>query len=86
MEQHVYILARKKAKTDRKMYFYLPCYYYFVSVIINIIINLNILDKGIFSPLGNQHQVNINFCSNIIGIITLKNEKVILYYADSLYQ
>ena len=41
------------------MYGYLPWYDYFITVIINIIINLNILDIDVFSPTGNQHQVNI---------------------------
>ena len=52
---------KKKQKTDGKMYVYLPWYYCFVSIIINIIINLNILDIGVFSPAGNQHQVTIFF-------------------------
>ena len=51
----------KEKKTDCKSYVYLPWYYYFVSIIINIIINLNILDIGVFSPAGNQHQINIYY-------------------------
>ena len=53
----------KEKKTDYKMYGYLPWYYYFVSVIINIIKNLNILDIDVFSPAGNQYQVSIYFFS-----------------------
>ena len=34
------------------MYGYLPWYDYFITVIINIIINLNILDIDVFSPTG----------------------------------
>ena len=45
------------------MYFYLPWYYYFVTIIINIIKNLNILDVDVFSPAENQHQVSIYFFS-----------------------
>ena len=79
MEKHACILEKK---TDSKMYDYLSWFYYFVTVIINIIINLNMLDIDVFSPAGNEHQVNI-----FIIIITLKTkEKVNLYYAGSLYQ
>ena len=53
------------------MYGYLPWYYYFVTIIINIIKNLNILDIDVYSPAGNQHQVNIYF----FLIITLKNKQ-----------
>ena len=35
--------------------------YCFVTIIINIIINLDILDLDVFPPAGNQHQVNIYF-------------------------
>ena len=61
----------KKCKT----FGYLP-WYYFVTIIINviIIINLNILDIDIFSPVGNQHQVNNCFINFIIIIVTLKNK------------
>ena len=34
-----------------------------VTIIIFIITNLNILDIDVFSPAGNQHQVNIFFSS-----------------------
>ena len=64
----------EEKKTDCKMNGYLPWYYYFVTIIINIIIDLNILDIDVFSPAGNQHQVNIYFIIMII-IITLKNKK-----------
>ena len=69
-----------------KMYGYLPCYYYFVTFIINIFfINLNILNVDVFSPAGNQHHETI-----IIFLLSLtskpKTKKVILYHADSLYQ
>ena len=66
----------KEKTTDCKMYGYLPWYYYFVTIIINIIIDLNILDIDVFSPAGNQHQVNIYFIIIIIIIIiTLKYKK-----------
>ena len=56
MEKHADILERKKGK----MFGYLPWYYYFVTIIINIIIiYLNILDIDVFSPAGNQPQVKI---------------------------
>ena len=56
--KHAYILERKKCK----MYGYWSLYYHFVTIIINIIIlNLNILDIDVFSPTGNQHQVNIYY-------------------------
>ena len=43
-----------------KNYGYFPWYYYFVTIIINIIIiNLNILDIDVFSPAGNQSQAII---------------------------
>ena len=63
---------KKKYKKERKntgckMYGDLPWYYYFVTtlvtIIIIIIINLNILDINVFSPVGNQHLVNIYFFS-----------------------
>ena len=55
----------KEKRTDCKMHGYLPWYYNLVTglVIIIIIINLNLLDKDVFSPAGNQHQVNISFLS-----------------------
>ena len=80
-KKHAYILERKK--TDCKMYGYLPWYYYFVTIIINIIINLNILDIDVFSPTVNIYCIIINV------IITQKKQQqktVILYYADSLHQ
>ena len=53
MEKHAYILERKK--TNCKMYDYLPWYYYFVTLIINIIfINLNILDIDVVSFSGRK--------------------------------
>ena len=58
----------------------MPWYYYFVSIIINNIINLNILDIGVFSPAGNQHQVNICLFLNIIGIITLHSKAKKQFY------
>ena len=60
------------------MYGYLPWYYYFVTIIINIIIiiiNPTILDIDVFSPAGNQHQVNV--CFIIIIIITLISDAFI---------
>ena len=52
-----------KKKTNCKMYGYLPCYYYFVTIIINIFffINLNILNIDVFSPAGNQHHETIYY-------------------------
>ena len=45
-----------------KMYGYLPCYYYFVTFIINIFfLNLNILNVDVFSPAGNQHHETIYY-------------------------
>ena len=42
------------------MYGYLPRHYYFVTIIINIIIiDLNILDIDVFSPVENLSQVKI---------------------------
>ena len=55
------------------MYGYLPWYDYFITVIINVIINLNILDIDVFSPTGNQHQVNIY-------LFTLKNKRKREFY------
>ena len=75
-------------KRKCKMYGYLSWYYYFVTIIINIIIiYLNILDIDVFSPAGNQHQVNIYYYYYLY-YYTKKNKKkkVILYHADSLYQ
>ena len=40
------------------------CHYYFVTtciIINNIFINLNMLEIDVFSPAGNQHQVNIYY-------------------------
>ena len=46
-------------KSDCKMNGFLPWYYYFVTIVINMIIKFNILDIDFFSPAGNQHLVNI---------------------------
>ena len=55
MEKQAYILERKK--TNCKVYGYLPWYYYFVTIIINItFINLNILDIDVFSL---RQEINI---------------------------
>ena len=54
----------KKNKNDCKMYVYLPWYYYFVTIVINIIKNLNILYVDGFFPAENQHQVSIYFFSS----------------------
>ena len=78
MEKHADILEREKSK----MYGYLPWYYYFVTIIINIIIiYLNILDIDVFSPVENVFSSKILFIIIIIYIITPKNKnkrKVIL--------
>ena len=75
--------TKKKKTTDCNMYGYLPWYDYFITVIINIIINLNILDIDVFSPTGNQHQVNIYL---LLLFLSKTKEKVILCYAGGLYQ
>ena len=52
----------KRKKTNCKTYGYLPCYYYFVTFIINIFfINLNILNVDVFSPAGNQDHKTIYY-------------------------
>ena len=56
----------KEKNQHCKMYGYLPWYYYFVTIIINIIINLNILDIDVFSPAGNHHEVNIYLLSSLL--------------------
>ena len=44
------------------MYDYLPWYYYFVTIIINIIFYKSyILDIDFFSQAGNQHQENFYY-------------------------
>ena len=50
------------------------CYYYHYIII--IIINPTILDIDVFSPAGNQHQVNVCFFIIII-IITLISDAFI---------
>ena len=69
-------------KEKCKMYGYLQWYYYVVAIIINIYINLDRLDIDVFSPAGNQHQVNIY----LLLLLPSKTKKNILYYAGSLYQ
>ena len=62
----------KEKKTDCKMYGYLPWYYYFVTIIINIIINhntLDIVDIDVFSPTVNIYCIIINI------IITQKKQQ-----------
>ena len=68
----------KTKKKDSNMYGHLPWYDYFITVIIIIIIKLNILDIDVFSPTGNQHQVNIFY---YYYYTQKQKKKVILYYA-----
>ena len=69
------------------------CHYYFVTtciIINNIFINLNMLEIDVFSPAGNQHQVNIYYYYHYHYYYywpqNQKQKKVFLCYADSLYQ
>ena len=70
-EKHACILEKKRKKKDYKMYGYSLWCYGFVTININFIIKLNILDKCVCSSEGNQHQVNIlshsKKCNSILG-------------------
>ena len=83
MEKQADVLERNNNnndnKTNCKTYVYLPCYYYFVTFIINIFfINLNTLNIDVFSPAGNQHHEAIYFIIIIIDLKT-QNKKKLFY-------
>ena len=78
MENHAYILEKKIVKCM------VICQGFIILLLLSLLffINLNILD--VFSPAGNQHQVNI-YLLLLLLLLHSKNKKVILYYAGSLY-
>ena len=82
--KNVHAFCKEKEKNHCKMYGYLPWYYYFVTIIINIK-NLNILDIDVFFSGRKSASSKYLFFSYYYH--TQKQpKKVIYYYAGSLYQ